>query len=228
MIVVAILLGAAYALAQTGGASWFAAGVFVLLTGLTVTYVAVTLSTTRRRLGALPEGGVGVSNSPVVAGLLVTLVVALFLVPISLAVAWAASGHRPVTAAGPLFLLVVSVIAFVPVVVGAARGRYRLGGLRLTPEQVSYSSFVRQHTLRWDELGEVVVHPSLPRLELRAARSSAEGSAGQAEQLDVPTGLLRTDAEELRELIDFYRTHPRDRHELRGDAALTRARRTRA
>ena len=136
LVIVAILLVAAYALSRAGGASWFPAIVFVLMAALATGFVAVTLSPGRRPLVALPEhGGVGLSNSPVVSGLLVTLLVAFFLVPVSLAVSFMATGERPVTAAGPFVLLLVAGLGLVPVVIGLVRGRYRLGGLLLSPRE---------------------------------------------------------------------------------------------
>ena len=101
----------------------------------------------------------------------------------------------------------------------------------MTPEGVSYTSFVRGHMLTWEQVDEVVPHPTVARLELRVsqaptatgrrARAGERRVSTPAEQLNVPMGLLRTDAERLRRFIDFYRTHPRNRHELVDGTALT-------
>jgi hypothetical protein len=163
----------------------------------------------------------------------VGLLVGFLLLPVSLAVAWASGGDRPLTAAGPLVLLVVALVGVVPVVVGLVRGRYRLGGLVLTPGEVSYESYLRRHSLSWDQVSAIHKHPTVARLELRADQEPAASgprpragerpvTPGRAEQLSVPTGLLRTDADRLLRLLDFYRTHPRDRHELGDGTALTR------
>ncbi len=207
VLVDAVMLVAAYSLSRSGGGAWFAAFVFVLIAVLATTFVAVGLSPGRRPVVALPKrGGIGVSNSPVIAGLLVALLVAFLVLPVSLAVAWVTSGERPVTAAGPLVLLVISVAGVVPVLVGLLRGRYRLGGLVLTPDEVAYESFLRRHSLPWDQVRNVVLETSVVRLE----------------QLNVQVGLLRTDARALHALLDFYRTHPRARHEIADGTALAR------
>lgn len=234
LFVDAILLVAAYALSRSGGASWFAAGVFLVIAVLATAFVVVGLSPGRRPLVALPErGGIGVSNSPAVAGLLVALLLAFLLFPVSVAVAWATSGDRPLTAAGPLVLLVVAVVGAVPVLVGLLRGRYRLGGLLVTPQEVVYESFLRRHALPWDHISAVVAPTSISRLELRASQAPVTTgprlrageqplSPDRLDQLNVPTGLLRTDARALHEVLDFYRTHPRDRQELADGSALRR------
>jgi hypothetical protein len=230
----AILLVAAYALSRAGGASWFAAGVFVLLAALATGFIATGLSPAHRPLVDRPDrGGVGVSNSPVIAGLLVGLLIAFLLLPVSFAVAWATTGDRPITAGGPLVLLAVAVVGAVPVLVGLLRGRYQLGGLLLTPQEVVYESFLRRHSLPWDQISAVVAPTTISRLELRASQQPVNTgprlragerplSAEPVEQLNVPTGLLRTDAHALHELLNFYRTHPDDRHELADGVPLAR------
>jgi hypothetical protein len=234
LFVDAILLVAAYVLYQSGGASWFAASVFVLMAVLATAFVVTAVSPPRRRLVARADrGGIGMSNSPVIAGLLVALLVGFLLFPVSLAVAWATSGDRPITAAGPLVLLAIAVVGAVPVLVGLLRGRYQLGGLLLTPREVVYESLLRRHSLPWDHISAVVAPTTTARLELRASQRPVTTGprlrAGEQpitpdrlEQLNVPTGLLRTDVRALQELLEFYRTHPRDRHELADGTALTR------
>lgn len=163
VVVDAILLVAAYALSQAGGASWFPAIVFVLVAVLATAFIATGLSPGRRTLVALPD----------------------------------------------------------------------LGGLVLTPVEVSYESYLRTHTLPWDQVSAVHKHPTVARLELRADQEPAVSgprpragerpvTPGRAEQLTVPTGLLRMDADRLLRLLDFYRTHPRARHELGDGTAWTR------
>ena len=232
VIVIAILLVAGYALSRQGGAGWFPAVVFLALALLTVTYFAIAMTPGRRRLvGMSAQGGIGLSNSPVLAVVLLGFVGAFFLLPVSLALAWLRSGDRPTSAAGPLVLLAVTLLAAVPLLVGLLRGRYRLGGLLLTPDGVSYQSFLRTHSLSWDEISAITRHPTQPRLELRTEGAAvvtgprpsvAERPVGtrRSQQLDIPAGLLRTDTTELQRLLEVYRGSPRRRQDLGDGSAL--------
>ena len=96
-----------------------------------------------------------------------------------------------------------------------------------------YESFLRRHALPWDQISAVVVGTPVARLELRATQPPVTTGprlrAGdqpitpeRLEQVNVPTGFLRTDARALQELLDFYRAHACDRHELADGTALTR------
>lgn len=167
-----------------------------------------------------------------VLALLLVCLAALVVLPVGLAWTWLSTGHRPITAAGPLVPLGIFVVLAVPVLVRLLRGGYRLGGLELTPERVTYTSFARAHSLAWDDVDDIAVRPADGRIELaawvlptvRGPRVLAgERSADDSSVLAVPSRLLRVDTEALRALLEHYWRHPRERHELADGTALERS-----
>ena len=232
-VALAILLLAAYAMFQQGG--WFPAIVFAALAVLTFAFAALMLAPATRRLGQV-SGGVGLTNSPGIALIVVGFLVFGLMMPVSLIVLWVTSGTRPIAASGPLVMFGIAVVAAAPVVVRLLRGGYRLGGLEITPETVTYTSFVREHSIGWDSVVEIEMHPTLGRLELYATQlptvrgprvlagemPSDARTVPDPHVLVIPPGLLRTDGAQLRALLEYYRTHPRKRHELGDGSALER------
>lgn len=218
---VVIMALASYVLAQAGG--WgvpvlaaVASGLFALLV---IAFAVAIVPPGRRRLHEVRgRGGVGLSNSPVFAGLVVAFGVTFYLFVLGLVVLWAGSGDRPVAASGPLVLIGGVAVAGVPTVIALARGRFRLGGLLLTPEKVSYSSYATERSIRWEKI------MSVDEMTSRGGAVNSEGITviGTNDALDIPCGMLHTNTADLLAVIRFSHQHPRARTELADARALSR------
>jgi hypothetical protein len=232
-IATAILLLAAYAMSQQG--SWFPALIFAALAVLTLVFTTLMLVPSRRQL-VRRGGGIGLTNSPAIALIVTSFLVLGLLVPVSLVTLWVSSGERPISATGPLVMSGLGVALAAPVLMRLLRGGYRLGGLELTPEAIFYATYAREHSIRWSDLVEVELRPNslvldlftvqLPTVRgprvLVGERPSGSRAHADPRTLTIPPRMLRTDAAELQALLEYYRRHPKRRHELGDGTALER------
>lgn len=212
--VAAVLCFASWILWAGGPASRLAAGSFALLAALLVAFLFLVLSPGRRTLSRVPEhDGVGLSNSPALTTVLLLMAAGFFLAVVGFVVIWIASGSRPVDAIGPTVVLILAAIAGVPFVITLVRGKYRLGGLLLTPESITYRSYAREHTIAWDDVIGTAPGPQPGALRL----------IGRDEHhVDIPFGLLSTPPAALTGIIEFYRENRHLRAELADRRSLER------
>lgn len=212
--IVAAMVFAAYVLSLGGPIAWLASVSSLLVAGLVIAVLCVLLPPGRRQLHAFPErGGVGLSNSRAVTTILLLFATAFYLFVIGFVLIWIGSGSRPMDAGGPVVFLVLAVLAGVPAIVTFARGRYRLGGLLITPEKIVYRSYRQEHCLAWSHV--LAVEPAAQPGALRVVGRDAR-------DLSIPCGLLRASPTALTGFLEFYRATPRARGELGDHRALER------
>lgn len=239
LLILAVFAVAALACAEIGGVGGWVMAAACVAFGVWAPVVCSAVASSGSRPLFVRRGGVGVDNSLPAALMYLALFVILLLLAAGLVIVWAGGGSRPIAAAGPMVALLGAVALALPLIVGLARGRYRRGGLEVTPDGVTYTDFLQRQSLAWDDItyvsagsqaNQVLVHAESPPQTVGPEPRWWERMAGYRNPagIVIPLLFLRTDQDSLLRWLDHYREHPRDRAELAGRAALDRLDRMRA
>jgi hypothetical protein len=174
----------------------------IVCLGLAAIDVALWRTTIARRSRELViderDGELWAPGSRLVASMFLIALVSTIAYPIAFLVGILRGELTTGSAAAFAMSLLVAVICL-PVLIMVAMGMYRLNGLVLTRDAITYRGYRREWSANWAELDRVEITPE-PRVAIRVSGADAE--------IRVPAGLMASGPVPLAEYVDDLLRNP--------------------